>query len=115
MRRILVVAAVILVCATAPAVAASKVVVHGTLKKMQWPTATYRSSHGTFTAKWIGPKHYRLRGRIDGKRLTGTFRTRQNSSGTAYLARGRGRLGGRSVRISGGGPNDLTRTKLVLR
>jgi len=115
MRRTLIAAALAFAVLAAAAGAASKVVVHGRLAKTEGLTATYRSGHGTFSAKWIGRRHYRLGGRIDGKRLTGTFRTRQNSSGTAYRARGRGRLGGRVVRITGGGPNDLSRTTLVLR
>jgi hypothetical protein len=78
-------------------------------------TITYQSSKGTYSATWIGPKQYRLRGTIAGKRLTGTFRTRQRPGDSRYKATGSGRLGDRSVRIGGGGPNNLRTAKLVLR
>jgi hypothetical protein len=100
--------------AQAPASAAARIVIHGKLKSMKGLTAAFTSSRGTFAATWIGRRHYRVSGRIDGQRLTGSFRTRQTPGGDSYRANGAGKLGGRSVRISGGGPNDLSRATLVL-
>jgi hypothetical protein len=101
--------------APAPARAAAQIVVHAKLKSMKGLTATYASGRGTFTATWIGRRHYRLAGRIDGQRLTGSFRTRQAAGGDSYRVSGSGTLGGRSVHITGAGPNDLSRATLVLR
>jgi hypothetical protein len=53
-------------------------------------------------------------GRIDGQALTGSFRTRQTARRDSYRANGSGKLGRRAVRISGGGPNDLSTATLVL-
>ena len=58
---------------------------------------------------------YALFGRINGKRLKGTIRTRQAPSGKRFVARGSGRLGGHRVAIRGGGPNSLKRATLVLK
>ncbi|WP_187368728.1 hypothetical protein [Baekduia soli] len=118
--------AVVMAVAAGPAVAiaagpapvaqaAAAIVLHGRLQHMRGLTATYTSSRGTFAATWIGKRHYRLTGRIGGRALSGTFRTRQASGGTRYVASGSGRLGSRPVRISGGGPDDLSRATLILR
>jgi len=107
--------AVVAALVAAPAAAEAKIVVHGTFKSMKWPTITYTSSHGTYTATWIGMRHYRLAGTIDGKRLKGSFRTKQSATKTRYTARGTGRLGGRKVRITGGGANSLQTSTLILR
>jgi hypothetical protein len=96
--------------------AANKVVVHGKFKSVSKDkrTITYTARNGTYTAKWIGARHYRLRGKINGRRLTGTFRTHQARHGDRYVASGSGRLGGRHVKIRGGGPNSLKTSTLVL-
>ena len=78
-------------------------------------TITYSSSKGEYSATWIGVRRYRLRGTITGRRFTGTIRTRQRADGEQYRATGSGRLGGRRVRIGGGGPNNLRSAKLILR
>ena len=117
----LVVAGALAVPAPAGAVTASssawKLVVHGRYKAFRKvpPKITYASSHGSFTAAWIGTRHYRLSGRLDGKALSGSFRTRQAAGGKRFTARGSGKLGSRRVRISGSGPNTLKSTTLVLR
>ena len=97
--------------------AVSKIVVRAKFKSFSAATRTitYSSSKGTYSATWIGIRRYRVRGRITCRRLTGTIRTRQAASGDRYLARGSGRLGGRKVRITGGGPNNLRTARLVLR
>ena len=95
--------------------AATKIVVRGTLKSLRGLTATYTSSKGTYSATWIGQRHYQLRGTITGRRFTGTIRTRQAPGGTRYHASGSGRLGSRAVHISGGGPDNLRTATLVLR
>lgn len=95
--------------------ASAQIVLHGKLKTMRGLTATYTSSRGAFTATWIGKRRYRIAGRISGRTLSGTFKTRQTSSRKRYRASGSGKLGRRAVRISGGGPNDLSRATLVLR
>lgn len=105
----------------APAVAAppvahdsaSRVVVHATLHRLAGRTATYVSRRGSYTARWIGKRHYRLTGRIDGRALSGTFRTHQVGGGR-YAARGSGTFGGHRVRIGGGGPNSLRTATLIL-
>jgi hypothetical protein len=94
--------------------AATRIVVHGKLERLKGRTATYSSRQGTFSATRVGRRHYRIRGRIGGLALTGSFRTRQTTRGDRYRASGSGRLGGRPVRISGGGANDLSRATLVL-
>lgn len=116
MRRLIRASAVLLVAAfLVPATAESKVVVRGKYKSLAGKTITYTSSKGTFSATWIGAQHYRLRGTITGRKLTGSFRTRQARSGDRFIARGSGRLGGRKVKIRGGGPNSLRTTTLILR
>jgi len=97
--------------------AASKIVVHATVKgySKATMTITYGSSKGTYSATRIGTRRYRLRGTINGRRLRGKIRTRQVASGDRYVAKGTGRLGARRVRISGGGPNTLRRATLILR
>jgi hypothetical protein len=102
--------------ATSPvaASAAAKIVIHAKLKSVKGRTATFTSSRGALAVTWIGRRHYRVTGRIDGLRLAGSFRTRQTTRRDSYRASGSGKLGGRSVRISGGGPNDLSTATLVL-
>ena len=97
--------------------AAWKLVVRATYERYtaSTKTITYTSRKGTYAATWIGVKHYRIRGTIAGKRLTGTFRTRQAEGSARYKATGSGRFGAREVRIGGGGPNNLRTAKLVLR
>jgi hypothetical protein len=96
--------------------AARKIVVHGTFKSLSKDkrTITYVARNGTFSATWIGVRHYRVKGKINGHRLTGTFRTHQARSGDRYVAQGAGRLGGRRVKITGGGPDTLKTTTLIL-
>jgi hypothetical protein len=96
--------------------AAGKIVVHGTFRSLSKDKRTiiYVARNGTYSATWIGTRHYRLKGRINGRRLTGTFRTHQARSRDRYVAKGSGRLGGRRVKISGGGPNNLKTSTLVL-
>jgi hypothetical protein len=96
--------------------AAGEIVVRGTFKRLSADklTITYSSPKGTYYATWIGIRRYRLSGTITGRRLTGKIRTRQTASGTRYRARGYGRLGARTVRISGGGPNSLRTSTLIL-
>jgi hypothetical protein len=104
--------------ALAPARASAKrIVVHGHRIgfDLERKAITYSSSRGRYTATWIGVRHYRLRGTIDGRRLTGKIRTRQTRDGNHYRARGSGKLGGRAVHIGGGGPNDLSKATLILR
>ena len=74
----------------AGAESASKIVVRATYESYapSTKTITYSSSKGTYSATWIGVRHYRLRGTINGRRLTGTFRTRQRPGGTRYLGHG---------------------------
>jgi hypothetical protein len=108
-----------LMLATAPAAAAQpesawKLVVKAKFKSLEGKTITYTSPKGTYSATWIGVKHYRLRGTIDGRKLTGTIRTRQRASRTHYKATGSGRLGNRRVTIGGGGPNNLRTATLIL-
>ena len=109
----------LMVAAAPPAGAesASKIVVRATYESYapSTKTITYSSSKGTYSATWIGVRHYRLRGTISGQRLTGTIRTRQRPGGTRYRATGSGRLGAREVTIGGGGPNNLRTAKLVLK
>jgi hypothetical protein len=102
--------------ATPATTAARKVVVHGTFRSLSKDrrTITYVARNGTYTATWIGVRHYRVKGRINGRRLTGAFRTHQASSGDRYVAKGSGTLGGRRVKIGGGGPNNLKTSTLVL-
>lgn len=97
--------------------AAWKLVVRATYEKYtpSTKTITYTSRKGTYEATWIGVKHYRIRGTISGRKLTGTFRTRQQVGRARYKAVGSGRLGDRAVTIGGGGPNHLRSAKLVLR
>ena len=97
--------------------AGSKIVVRAEFKSYSAATmtVTYRSAKGTYRARWIGIRRYRLRGTIEGRRLRGTIRTRQAASRDRYVARGSGRLGSRSVQISGGGPNNLRTATLILR
>jgi hypothetical protein len=97
--------------------AASKIVVRAKFKSYSAATMTitYSSSKGTYSATLIGTRRYRLRGTINGRQLRGKIRTRQAASGDRYVARGTGRLGGRRVRISGGGPNTLRTATLILR
>lgn len=92
-----------------------KLVVRGTFKALSGKTITYTSSKGTYTARWIGVRRYRLKGTITGRRLTGTIRTHQAESGTRYKARGSGKLGARTVKIRGGGSNNLRTSTLILR
>ena len=101
----------------AAAAAAGEILVRGTFTRLSADklTVTYSSPKGTYSATWIGIRRYRLRGTITGRRLTGKIRTRQTASGTRYRARGYGRLGARRVRISGGGPNSLRTSTLILR
>jgi hypothetical protein len=96
---------------------ASEIVVRATFESYSpsTRTITYSSPKGTYSAKWIGVRRYRLSGTITGRRFTGTIRTRQRRSGTHYRAKGTGRLGGRRVTIGGGGPNNLRTARLVLR
>jgi hypothetical protein len=116
MRRPLValLAVVLLLALAAPAGAA--IVVKGRFKAFSQATMTitYTSAKGTYRAKLIGTRHYRIAGRINGKRLRGSFRTRLVKGGR-YAASGSGRLGSRRVRIGGGGPNTLKTSRLVLR
>src|SRR3954470_13728220 len=102
----------------APAVdaKAAKIVVHGKFKHFSGGkvSITFTSSKGTYTAKYVGPKKYSLHGKINGKRFTGTIRTHQDASLTRYIANGSGKLGGKHVRISGGGPNSFKTATLVL-
>jgi hypothetical protein len=116
MRRLLLplLAAAVLLTAAAPAGAA--IVVKGRYTSFSTsPLAiSYTSSKGDYKATLIRRGHYRLSGRITGKRLRGSFHTRQ-VAGDRYVASGSGRLGGRKVRIGGGGPNDLKTSRLVLR
>lgn len=109
-----------LLLAAAPAAAAQpesawKLVVKAKFKSLKGKTITYTSSKGTYSATWIGVRHYRLSGTITGRKLTGTFRTRQRASRTHYKATGSGRLGSRKVKIGGGGPNNLRTATLILR
>jgi hypothetical protein len=92
-----------------------KLVVKAKFKSYSGKTITYTSRKGTYSATWIGVRHYRLRGTITGRRLTGTIRTRQRASRTHYKATGSGRLGDRKVKIGGGGPNNLRTATLILR
>jgi hypothetical protein len=96
--------------------AARKIVVHGQFRSLSKDkrTITYIARNGTYSATWIGVRHYRLKGKIGGRRLTGTMRTHQARSGDRYIAKGSGRLGSRRVRITGGGPNNLKTSTLVL-
>jgi hypothetical protein len=126
MRRLLGVVVVAVVClftvpsstvgAPPDAVAARKIVVHATFKSLSKDkrTITYSAKNGTYSATWIGVRHYRLRGKINGRGLTGTIRTHQARSHTRYVARGSGKLGARKVKITGGGPNNLKTATLVL-
>jgi hypothetical protein len=97
--------------------AASKIVVRAKFKSYAagTKTITYSSAKGTYSATLIGTRRYRLHGTINGRHLRGRIRTRQAASGDRYVARGTGRLGGRKVRISGGGPNTLRTATLILR
>jgi hypothetical protein len=97
--------------------AAAKIVVRAKFERYSpsTKTITYSSRKGTYSATWIGVRRYRLSGTITGLELRGTIRTLQRASGTHYRARGSGRLGGRRVTISGGGPNNLRTARLVLR
>ena len=97
--------------------AASKIVVRAKFKSYSagTKTITYSSAKGTYSATLIGTRRYRLHGTINGRHLRGRIRTRQAASGDRYVARGSGRLGGRRVRISGGGPNSLRTATLILR
>ena len=97
--------------------AASKIVVRAKFKSYSagTKTITYSSAKGTYSATLIGTRRYRLHGTINGRHLRGRIRTRQAASGDRYVARGTGRLGGRRVRISGGGPNSLRTATLILR
>ena len=97
------------------ATAASKIVLHGRLERIEGLTAVYFSPRGTYRATWIDVHLYRLTGRIGKRKLHGTFTTRQTSSGKSYTARGTGTLGSRHVRINGSGPNNLRTSRLVLR
>jgi hypothetical protein len=124
MRLVPLLLAAALAVSTAPAAAhmpaqaaASKIVVRGKFKSYspETMTITYSSAKGTYSATRIGRRRYRLRGTINGRRLRGMIRTRQAASRHRYVARGRGRLGARRVRISGGGPNDLRTATLILR
>jgi hypothetical protein len=110
-----------LVLAAAPCAAAQpasdsawKLVVRAKFKSYSGKTITYSSPKGTYSATWIGTRHYRLSGTITGRRFTGEIRTRQRASRTHYKATGSGRLGNREVRIRGGGPNNLRTAKLIL-
>jgi hypothetical protein len=102
--------------ATPATTAAGKIVVHGTFRSLSKDkrTITYVARNGTYSATWIGVRHYRVKGTINGRRLTGAFRTHQASGGGRYVAKGSGRLGGRHVRITGGGPNNLKTSTLIL-
>jgi hypothetical protein len=91
-----------------------KLVVKAKFKSFSGKTITYTSRKGTYSATWIGVRHYRLRGTITGRRLTGTIRTRQRANRTHYKAKGSGRLGDRKVTIGGGGPNNLRTATLIL-
>jgi len=92
----------------------ARIVVHATFKSMKGLTITYTSTKGTYSATWIGVRHYRLSGTIAGRRLTGTIRTHQSADGKTYAAHGSGKLGGRAVRIGGGGPTTLKSATLIL-
>jgi hypothetical protein len=102
--------------ATAPTAtsSAAKIVVRAKFKSMKQLTITYTSNRGTYSATWIGMRHYRLSGTINGRHLSGTIRTRPSSDGDSYVAKGSGKLGSRSVRIGGGGPNTLKTATLIL-
>lgn len=104
------------VAARVPAEAAAKIVVRAKFESYSAATMTiiYSSTKGTYSATRIGTRRYRLRGTINGRRLRGRIRTRQAASRDRYVARGTGRLGGRKVRISGGGPNNLRTATLIL-
>jgi hypothetical protein len=115
MRRIAITAAVALAAVPASAGAASKIVLHGTLRGVDGLTAHYVSTHGKYSATWVKRRHYRISGRINGKRLKGSIVTRQNSAGTSYRGHGTGTLGGRTVHISASGPTSLSRSTVVLR
>jgi hypothetical protein len=96
--------------------AAARIVVHAKFKSLSRDklTITYTSAKGRYSATWIGIRHYRLRGRILSRALSGAIRTRQTSGRTRYSAAGSGRLGTRRVRITGGGPNNLRTATLIL-
>jgi hypothetical protein len=102
--------------ATSATTTARKIVVHGTFRSLSknQRTITYVARNGTYSATWIGVRHYRVKGTINGRRLTGAFRTHQASRGDRYVAKGSGTLGGRRVKIAGGGPNNLKTSTLVL-
>jgi hypothetical protein len=113
LRRLLI--AILAAGLLVPATAGATTVVRGKFASLsrQTRTITYRSSHGRFTAQILGRRHFRLSGKIDGKRLRGTIRTRPAGSGR-FSARGSGTLGGRHVRITGSGPTSLRAATLVL-
>jgi hypothetical protein len=96
--------------------ASSRIVVHGKFKSMSKDTRTitYTARNGSYSATWIGVRHYRLRGKINGRQLTGTIRTRQAQGGQRYTVSGSGKLGRRAVKIGGGGPDTLRTATLIL-
>jgi hypothetical protein len=100
-----------------PSTAGAQTVVRGKFASLSRDnlTITYRSSHGRFTAHILGRRRFGLSGKIDGKRLRGTIRTRPARRAGRFSARGSGTLGGRHVRITGGGPTSLRAATLVLR
>jgi hypothetical protein len=106
------------VAAGPTATASSGLVIKGKLKKFNFPKATYTSSRGTYTATFLkrvnGHGHYKLSGTIKGRRFTGRF-VATRVKGDRFTAKGTGKLGSKKVRISGGGPNSLKTTTLVLR
>jgi hypothetical protein len=115
-RSILVAAAAGLITVGAPVATASagSITVKGKQKSHGAVWATYTSSKGSFKATAVERHKLKVTGRIQGKKLRGTVRTRQVGGGK-FGAKGSGRLGGRKVRISGGGPNNLKTVRLVLR
>jgi hypothetical protein len=116
MRRSLLPALALLAALAAAAPADAAIVVNGRYKSLsaKTRTITYTSSKGTYRAKLLAPRHYRLRGTINGMKLRGSFHTRPDGA-DRYAASGSGTHGGRHVSISGGGPNDLRTSRLVLR
>ena len=115
-RSVIVAAAAGALTVAGPAASAfaGSVTVNGKQKDHGAIWATYTSSKGTFKATAVERHKLKVTGRIQGKKFSGTVRTHQSGGGN-FAAKGSGRLGGRKVRITGGGPNSLKRVKLVLR
>ena len=108
------VAGAITVAAPVATASAGSITIHGKEKQRGTIWISFSSSKGTFKATAVERHKMKLSGRIGGKRLSGTIRTHQTGGGN-FGAKGSGKLGSRKVRISGGGPNSLTKVKLILR